>query len=89
LLIFVGLQPRLPFDFVEATLRRWFTVPGSEGEQRERTTLLNCSTVGYLGHAAAIAAHDKLASLNDVQCPALIVCGAEDVGTDVTAHQVS
>jgi pimeloyl-ACP methyl ester carboxylesterase len=74
------LTPQL----VELALARWFTAQ-CPGRDRERETLSNCSAAGYIQHAKLIASHDL--QEQHFVCPVLVVCGSEDVGTNVAAHE--
>ncbi len=77
-------------SLADPTMRRWFSpaAPAAVVE-RARGVFLSTPVAGYLGHAAAIAAHDVApeALRKAVKCPALVVCGSEDAGTNVAGHQ--
>jgi 3-oxoadipate enol-lactonase len=76
---------------VDGTLARWFT-PGylkrktSEAELIRRIFLAT-PAAGYIGCTEAIRRLNYLEALTRIQCPALILVGAEDPGTPVAASQ--
>ena len=74
---------------VEPTMQRWFTAAADpQLVARVGQTFSETSVDGYLGHAAAIAAHHvSPEQLRSIAVPTLIVSGAGDSGTPVGAHE--
>src|SRR4051794_5779328 len=69
----------------DVTVERWLTdavKTRNPGRYKQiRDTVVGTSAAGYLGCTAAIRNFDFVAQLPLVQVPALVVCGADDVGT--------
>lgn len=75
----------------ESTLERWFT-PGylkqnSPVIDRIRRQILATPVAGYIGCSEAIRRLDYLAQLKAVETTTLIMVGADDPGTPVTASE--
>lgn len=76
---------------VEGTVSRWFTPafaaahPGTAA--RVGQLIRRTPASGYAGCAAAIAALDITDRLGAVQCPTLLIAGAEDGSTPVSMHE--
>lgn len=70
---------------VEETLSRWFTAPyrAAHPEVMERvgTLIRNTPPAGYIGCGSAIPAINVTDRLGEVDCPTLVIVGAEDAGT--------
>jgi len=69
----------------DQTMERWFTGAFKMKQPARwkeiRSTIVNTTTAGYIGCAAAIADYDFVPKLPDVAVPTLVVCGDEDPGT--------
>jgi 3-oxoadipate enol-lactonase len=75
-----GLKP-----LVQPTLERWFTAPFRE-KQKEKVQAIAAQiertpVPGYVGCCHAIPKIDVTARLKEIQCPALVICGADDPAT--------
>jgi len=70
---------------VEGTLERWFTEPYRESHPdvmaRIGDDIRNTPVAGFSGCCEAIAKIDVLDRLKDIDCPALVIVGAQDHGT--------
>ncbi|MFO7708790.1 MAG: 3-oxoadipate enol-lactonase [Desulfobacterales bacterium] len=76
---------------VEGTLARWFT-PGflqerPPGAERIRRQILATPVAGYVGCTEAIRQLDYIDRLRHINRPTLIMVGAEDPGTPVSASR--
>lgn len=75
-----GMEP-----LVQGTLERWFTAPYRNAHPeviaRIGADIRNTPVAGYAGCSAAIAKLDLLDRLPEIDCPALVIVGAEDQGT--------
>jgi 3-oxoadipate enol-lactonase len=76
---------------VDGTLARWFT-PGylkrkTPEAELIRRIFLATPAAGYIGCTEAIRRLNYLEALARIQCPTLILVGAEDPGTPVSASQ--
>jgi 3-oxoadipate enol-lactonase len=72
-------------SLVEPTIERWFTdgFRSSEPEtiDRIRDTIRATSVKGYEGCAGALQSLDYLSRMENIQIPALIIAGTQDLGT--------
>jgi 3-oxoadipate enol-lactonase len=72
-------------SLVEPTIERWFTESfrSSQPEiiDRVRDTIRSTSVKGYKGCASALQGLDYLSRMENIQIPALIIAGAQDLGT--------
>jgi 3-oxoadipate enol-lactonase len=70
---------------VEPTLARWFTEPFRKSNPAPVAAIgkLIAATpvAGYAGCCHAIPKIDLTASLRDIECPILVICGDQDPGT--------
>jgi 3-oxoadipate enol-lactonase len=70
---------------VESTLARWFTAPfraaRPDGMARIAAGIRATPVAGFAGCCHAISRVDLLDRLPEIDCPALIIVGAEDHGT--------
>jgi 3-oxoadipate enol-lactonase len=78
-------------DLVESTLDRWFTPDYRRTDAATvdeiRQILRAADPTGYAACCEAIARIDLTARLARIQAPTLVIVGAEDPGTPVTAAQ--
>jgi 3-oxoadipate enol-lactonase len=76
---------------MEETLSRWFTAPflhrNPPGVGRIREEFLSTPVAGFIGCGEAIRRLNFLHRLSQIRVPTLIVVGAEDPGTPVSAAQ--
>jgi len=75
----------------EATLERWFTAPFRNGQPDQlapiRQSILETPVEGFVGAAEAIRKLDYLAQLSGIRLPTLVMVGADDTGTPVSAAE--
>ncbi len=75
----------------DSTLVRWFTPPylkkGGPGVDMIRTIFLTTQAQGYIGCTEAIRRLDYLDRLSGIAAPTLIMVGADDPGTPVSAAE--
>jgi 3-oxoadipate enol-lactonase len=81
-----GMEP-----LVEPTLTRWFTDSFRQAHP-ERIALIAAAiratpVAGYVGCGYAIPKLDVTARLKEIECPVLIIVGADDVGTPFAMAQ--
>jgi 3-oxoadipate enol-lactonase len=73
---------------LDRTMEAWFTAPfrASRPEviERVRAMLAPTDPVGYVGAIQAIGYGDIREEIRAIRCPALILVGDEDRGTDIT-----
>jgi 3-oxoadipate enol-lactonase len=69
----------------DATMQRWFTEPFRAAQAatvaRVRRRVVSQDPLGYIGCCHAISALDLTDRLPAIACPALVIAGAEDLGT--------
>ena len=74
-----------------ATLERWFTTPFRSGQPEQletiRRSILETPVEGFVGAAEAIRRLDYLEQLSVLQRPTLVMVGADDSGTPVSAAE--
>ncbi|MBT3765143.1 MAG: 3-oxoadipate enol-lactonase [Rhodospirillaceae bacterium] len=70
---------------VEPTIERWFTEGFRESDpatiDKIRATIRATSAIGYEGCARALQGLDYLSRMENIQIPALIIAGTQDLGT--------
>lgn len=81
-----GMEPLVP-----PTLERWFT-EGFRKAQPEKVAkiadMIRATPVaGYAGCCAALPKIASTARLKEIACPALVVCGEQDMGTPLAMSQ--
>lgn len=81
-----GMEPLVP-----PTLERWFT-EGFRKAQPEKVAaiagMIRATPVaGYAGCCAALPKIDTTDRLKEIKCPALVVCGEQDMGTPLAMSQ--
>lgn len=76
---------------VDSTLARWFTPSylkkGGPGVDMIRTIFITSPAQGYIGCTEAIRRLDYLGRLSGIAAPTLIMVGADDPGTPVSASE--
>jgi 3-oxoadipate enol-lactonase len=76
---------------VDATINRWFTKSGQDRLPNEvekvRRVIMNTSVDGYCACCAAIRDMDLRDLLNVISTPVLVLVGAQDPGTPVSAAE--
>jgi len=74
---------------VEGTLGRWFTEPYRNARKDVMSRIGNdirkTPVAGFVGCCHAIAKIDLTDRLKEIQCPALVIVGEQDMGTPVEA----
>jgi 3-oxoadipate enol-lactonase len=73
------------------TLQRWFT-PAFHARhpavvQAVRELILATPVAGYVGCSQAIPTIDLTARLREIDCPVLVICGADDPGTPLSMSE--
>jgi 3-oxoadipate enol-lactonase len=81
-----GMEPLVP-----PTLERWFT-EGFRKSQPETVAriadMIRATPVaGYAGCCAALPKIDTTDRLGEIECPALVICGEQDMGTPLAMSQ--
>jgi 3-oxoadipate enol-lactonase len=75
----------------DGTIERWFTEAGrkrlAEDVAEVRKSIVNTSVEGYSGCVAALRAMDLREAIRGISIPTLIMVGAEDQGTPVSASE--
>ena len=78
-------------SLVDDTIARWFTQPflakSPPAVERIRTEFLATPVVGYVACSQAIMGLNYLGRLSGIKLPTLIVVGADDPGTPVSASE--
>jgi 3-oxoadipate enol-lactonase len=71
----------------EGTLERWFT-PEAPAElvERFRAMLTATDPEGYAACGEAIAGHDVIDRLGEIEVPTLVVAGDDDLSTPLEPH---
>jgi 3-oxoadipate enol-lactonase len=76
---------------VDETMQRWFTGPylaaSPPAVEKIRAQFLNTPAEGFIGCSEAIRRLNYLDRLSSIQLPVLIVVGADDPGTPVSASE--
>ena len=81
-----GMEP-----LAEATMERWFTAPYLSGKPSSvnaiRQQFLETEPAGFIGCCHAIKSLDYLDQLQNIDIPTIIIVGADDTGTPVSASE--
>jgi 3-oxoadipate enol-lactonase len=81
-----GMEPLVP-----PTLERWFTEPFRKAQPEKVAKIANMiretPVAGYAGCCAALPKINTTARLKEIKCPALVICGEQDMGTPLAMSQ--
>ena len=81
-----GMEP-----LVQPTLERWFTAGYRESHREEVARIAGMiratPVAGYAGCCHALPKIDTTARLKEITCPALVICGEQDMGTPLAMSQ--
>jgi 3-oxoadipate enol-lactonase len=81
-----GMEPLVP-----PTLERWFTEGFRKAQPEKVATIADMIRAtpvpGYAGCCAALPKINSTARLKEIACPALVVCGEQDMGTPLAMSQ--
>ena len=82
----LGMEP-----LAEATMERWFTAPYLSGKPSSvnaiRQQFLETEPAGFIGCCHAIKSLNYLDQLQNIDIPTIIIVGADDTGTPVSASE--
>ena len=82
-----GMEP-----LVEPTMERWFSADfmacDPKSSDSVRDMIRNTPVAGYCGCCRAIQGLDLTDKISAIEVPTLVICGEDDPGTPVEAHEV-